>query len=199
MKRVAPFLGFLTIAQWLGAPANANSPNTLSGCAAIDDPSRRLGCYDHLAGRAPATGAAPAASPSSTFGLPAAHPAPTPTAPPAPPSPQSFGLPAAHPAPASVAPAAPPAPPAPQTFGLYAAEHPLAPADPTLTAKVIGFGSSSNGYSTVSLEGGQVWALLDQADPVLAQGQTVTIRRAALGSFLMTTPSKRSHRVRRLR
>jgi hypothetical protein len=182
MKRIAPFLGFLTIAQWLGAPADASPPNTLSGCAAIDDPSQRLGCYDHLAGRASLPPVTPAAVPSA----PAATAAPSST----------FGLPAARPAPAPVA---PPAPPSPQTFGLYAAEHPLAPADPTLTAKVVGFGSSSNGYSTVSLEGGQVWELLDQADPVLTQGQTVTIRRGSLGSFLMTTPAKRSHRVRRVR
>jgi hypothetical protein len=181
MKRVAPFLEILIVAQWLGAPANATPPNTLSSCAAIDDPSQRLGCYDHLAGRA-----APPPSATAPPSAPVQATAPSST----------FGLSAARPAPASVA---PPSPPNPQTFGLYAAEHPQAPADSTLTATVVGLGSSSNGYSTVSLEGGQVWELLDQADPVLTQGQSVTIRRASLGSFLMTTPSKRSHRVRRLR
>jgi hypothetical protein len=175
VRCVAPILGLLISAQALGQAANANSPNTLSGCAAIDDPGERLGCYDHLSGRAspPPSVPAAAATPTNNFGLPAARPAPAPTAPPAPPSPQSFGL--------------------------YAAEHPLPPADPTLSAKVVGFGASSSGHPTVSLEGGQLWELLDEADPLLAQGQTVIIRRGSLHSFLMTTPAKRSHRVRRLR
>jgi hypothetical protein len=51
---------------------------------------------------------------------------------------------------------------------------------------------------TVSLEGGAVWELADP-DPLLTVGETVTITRAALGSYLMHTASKRSHRVRRLR
>jgi hypothetical protein len=33
---------------------------------------------------------------------------------------------------------------------------------------------------------------------LLAAGDTVTITRAALGSYLLRTPSKRIHRVRRL-
>jgi hypothetical protein len=51
---------------------------------------------------------------------------------------------------------------------------------------------------TVTLEGGQLWEL-DDADPLLAVGETVSISRAALGSFLMETSTKRTHRVRRLR
>ncbi len=51
---------------------------------------------------------------------------------------------------------------------------------------------------TVALEGGALWEL-DQDDPLLAAGNTVTLTRAALGSYLMRTPTGRSHRVRRLR
>ena len=51
---------------------------------------------------------------------------------------------------------------------------------------------------TVALEGGAVWELDDGADPLLAAGDRVTIHRAALGSFLMETPAKRTHRVHRL-
>lgn len=180
MRRVAPIVGLLISAHSLGQAANTNSPNTLLGCAAIDDPGQRLGCYDHLAGRAsgPSSASEATVKPSNNFGLPAARPAPALIAPPTP--------------------TAPPAP-SPQSFGLYAAEHPLPPADPTLSAKVVGFGASGSGHPTVSLEGGQLWELLDEADPLLTQGQTVTIIRGSLGSFLMTTPAKRSHRVRRLR
>lgn len=108
-------------------------------------------------------------------------------------------------APAAVAPPPPatatatPAVPAKESFGLYAAEHPAAP-PPTasLAAIVAGLGVSATGYPTVTLEGGQVWEL-DGADPLLASGDSVTIKRAAFGSFLMTTAKGRTHRVHRLR
>jgi hypothetical protein len=51
---------------------------------------------------------------------------------------------------------------------------------------------------TVTLDGGALWELVDDSDPLLAVGDTVTIKRAALGSYLMSTPTKRTHRVRRL-
>jgi hypothetical protein len=62
---------------------------------------------------------------------------------------------------------------------------------------VIALGKDAGGHMTVSLEGGALWAL-DEADPLLAVGDTVTITRAALGSFFLKTASKRTHRVRRL-
>ena len=58
--------------------------------------------------------------------------------------------------------------------------------------------TSASGRMTVSLEGGAVWEL-DDADPLLAVGETVTITRAAFGSYIMHTPRHRTHRVRRLR
>jgi hypothetical protein len=86
-----------------------------------------------------------------------------------------------------------------ESFGLYGAEHPTAPTPAALlTAKVVGLGVGGNGRPTVSLDGGQLWEL-DSADPLLANGDSVTIARAALGSFLMTTPHGRTHRVHRLR
>jgi hypothetical protein len=86
-----------------------------------------------------------------------------------------------------------------ESFGLYAAEHPAAPpAAASLAARIVAFGRSANGRPTVALEGGQLWEL-DGPDPLLAIGEPVTIRRAALGSFMMVTATKRTHRVRRLR
>jgi hypothetical protein len=49
----------------------------------------------------------------------------------------------------------------------------------------------------VLLDGDALWEL-DEADPLLAVGDVVTITRAALGSYLMQTPTRRLHRVRRL-
>jgi len=101
-------------------------------------------------------------------------------------------------APAAVlAPAASAAPPL-QSFGLYAAEHPVPATGTSLSAKVLALGASANGHLTVALEGGQLWEL-DGPDALLAGGDAVTITRAALGAFLMTTPQGRTHRVRRLR
>jgi hypothetical protein len=79
-------------------------------------------------------------------------------------------------------------------------EHPAAPKSPveTITAKILSVSYDTYGRETVALEGGPQW-LLDGSDPLLAGGDAVTIKRAALGSFVMTTPSGRTHRVKRLR
>ena len=50
----------------------------------------------------------------------------------------------------------------------------------------------------VRLDDSQSWEFLADADPLLAVGNKVTIRRALLGSFVMTTPSGRENRVKRL-
>ena len=96
--------------------------------------------------------------------------------------------------------AAPVSAAAPQgSFGLYAAEHPkAAPAPATLTPRVERLGVSANGRPTVELTGGQLWELED-SDPLLVTGDSVTISRATFGSFLMRTRKGRTHRVHRLR
>jgi hypothetical protein len=104
---------------------------------------------------------------------------------------------------APVATATPVSPPSPvavpkESFGLHAAEHPAAPkTDPSHTAKVVAVGTTTSGRPTVTLEGGEVWEL-DAADPLLAQGNSVTITRGTFHSFVMTTPTGRTHRVQRL-
>jgi hypothetical protein len=136
--------------------------SVLKQCAEINEPAKRLACYDQVAERPPAAGAA---------------------------------LPKNSPVAKDSAAAAPPK----ESFGLYTAEHPAAPAvEALITAKVISIGISSSGRSTVALEGNQVWEL-DSADPVLANGDAVTIKRGTLGSFILTTPAGRLHRVHRVR
>jgi len=85
-----------------------------------------------------------------------------------------------------------------QSFGLYAAEHPAPATGSLLSAKVLEVRPSVNGHATVVLEGGQMWEL-EEPDALLASGDAITIRRAALGSFLMNTAQGRTHRVHRLR
>jgi hypothetical protein len=48
-------------------------------------------------------------------------------------------------------------------------------------------------------DNGQTWEYEEDGDYLLAIGDSVTIRRASLGSFLLVTPSKLVHRVRRIR
>jgi hypothetical protein len=150
--------------------ASAPAPaSPLKACASICDPDERLVCYDRLAAQEP-----PAQAPSAA-GAPGAS---------------------GHTR-AEAVPAAPRASPK-ESFGLYAVEHPAPPPPPkSITARIIGIGTSPDGRSTVELEGGQQW-LLDELDPLLGNVDSVTIERAAFGSFLLTTSKGRTHRVHRL-
>lgn len=191
----------LALAQQPAAPASASD---LHSCAAIAPQAERLACYDRLAGRGPAqvtappsggseaSAEAPASSETHTSaGAPTpARARPSSTAPSTAPAPASAGL----------AVTAPPAEGSKEAFGLYALEHPVAhkSATDSIIAKVVELTYDTSGRETVSLEGGPSWQL-DGSDALLASGDSVTIKRAMLGSYILTTPSGRTHRVRRLR
>jgi hypothetical protein len=49
----------------------------------------------------------------------------------------------------------------------------------------------------VRLDNGQAWSL-NESGVTLKQGDAVTIRHAAMGSFLLVAPDRRSYRARRL-
>jgi len=102
--------------------------------------------------------------------------------------------------PATPVAAAPGVPAVPkESFGLYSAEHPAAPPRAAaVSAKITSIQTGSSGRPIVTLEGDQVWELAD-SDPLLKSGDSVTIDRGVLGSFIMTTPAGRTHRLHRLR
>jgi hypothetical protein len=198
---------------WLAAAAGADPPaggqQTLQSCAAISAPSERLVCYDALAQRPAAGAAAAAAGPAaSTAAVPGSPTPPVAVAPARPsaiaPGSQEVVAPAAAAPVAGASPSGAEGTSAPgltpsQAFGLYNAEHiSITSKIQSITARVVGMHTGARGYPVVDLDGGQSWALAD-ADPLLAVGDTVTIRRAAFDSFLLTTPTKRTHRVQRLR
>ena len=168
-------LGFGTLALVRAQAAPPSIPmSVLKQCAEINEPAKRLACYDQVAERKPAVGAVLQKNSQATKDSPAA------------------------PAPTAAAASAATTPPK-ESFGLYTAEHPAAPkVEALITGKVISIGISSSGRSTVTLEGDQVWEL-DSADPVLKNGDAVTVKRGTLGSFILTTPAGRLHRAHRVR
>lgn len=181
--RGAPWLtlaALVAASAWAQTPAEEDFRSALRACAALEAATERLACYDRVSGRT---------APDSGHG--AAAVAPPPRTSPAP------GATAATVAP-SPAPKPAPAPAPTAAFGLYGAEHPAPPpAAGSLTGRVQALGRSGRGRSTVTLDDGGVWEL-DGTDPLLAVGDVVIIRRAALNSFLLETPSKRQHRALRL-
>jgi hypothetical protein len=150
--------------------------NALAPCIGISSSADRLACYDKLAGRVSAPKAAPvAAAPAPAAPAPAASVAAAP-APAAAPTAEDFGL----------------------SMVQKAASSSSPPEIKSITAKVAGFGHSPNRRTQVTLDNGQVWEYQDDPDSLLSVGDSVTIKRATLGSFILLTPTKLSHRVRRI-
>src|SRR2546423_6891408 len=84
-----------------------------------------------------------------------------------------------------------------QSFGLSPLQLPAAPEGPKLIkALATRVTVDRAGNVLVSLANGQSWTFNDQ-DALLRPGDSVTIRRAALGSFLLTA-GRRSYRARRV-
>jgi hypothetical protein len=167
--------------------AAAPSEDEMARCAAITAPDARLACYDAL-GRRPATKSPlPAAAPPA---VPA--PAPTVTAAPIP----ATAAPAV--AAATAAPSMVSNPADPKNFGLTAAQQHTADVGPkSIAAHISTVSSNQIGQTLVVLDSGQTWTVMDN-DGRLSEGDAVTIKRAALGSFLMRAPSNHTYRVRRL-
>jgi hypothetical protein len=150
-------------------------------CIGISSSADRLACYDRLAGRV----SAPKAAPVTAAPAPAATVA---TPPPA-------AAVAATPAPAAA--------PTAEDFGLSQVQKAAGSSSPpeikSVSAKVARFGRSPNGRTQVTLDNGQVWEYQDDPDSLLSIGDSVTIKHAALGSFMLLTPTKLSHRVSRVK
>ena len=85
-----------------------------------------------------------------------------------------------------------------EDFGLPAASRVAEQAVETLQAKVAGIGRSAAARPTVVLDNGQVWEV-DASESPVELGQTVSIKRGAMSSYLLTTPRKRSYHARRIR
>jgi hypothetical protein len=73
------------------------------------------------------------------------------------------------------------------------------PAIDRLTATISALSHRAQGELVMTLSNGQVWAQKQASSFEVKVGDAVTIKSAALGSFLMSTASGRSTRVTRLR
>ncbi len=201
----------LLAALWgrsMASPAAESLGAEMGRCAAITSPEARLSCYDKLAlglANAAPTRAAPAPAPAPA---PAAAPALSAAAPPreAPPVTAPGAL-SAAPGASAVAPSREPAPAAApdsaaaaQNFGLSSAQAHVAPQGPqSIEAHVAQVGVDRGLRSYVVLDNGQTWLSTD-GGMELNSGEQVTIKHAALGSFmLISTASKHSYHVRRIR
>ncbi|MEO7208226.1 MAG: hypothetical protein ABI356_01405 [Steroidobacteraceae bacterium] len=170
------------------AAAAAPSNEDMARCAVIPTPDSRLACYDALVHR-PADKLSAAAK-----GIPPPAPAPVRATVPA-----SAPVAAAPTAPAAQAPvsAAAMAAADPKNFGLTPAQQHLSGVAPNSIAAHISVVSSDQvGHTLVVLDSGETWTVMDN-DGRLNSGDAVTIKKAALGSFLLLTSSNHSYWVRR--
>jgi hypothetical protein len=68
-----------------------------------------------------------------------------------------------------------------------------------ITAQVASMQTLARGERVITLDNGQVWQTVDTNELLLKAGDSVTISRAALGTFRLATSSHRTARVKRLR
>jgi hypothetical protein len=181
------------------SPAWAASGSDGASCVAVNDDAARLACYDRAFGRKAAVGSAAA----TATGAAATGTAATGVAAAAPRSPTVASPTAAR---ATPAPAAPKDPVA--DFGLTeaakqakdpvkAAEAAAAPT--SVTGKVISVRFRKFGEFVVTLDNGQVWEQIEpMASAVVRVGDTVTVRKAVLGSYTLVTVARVATKVRRV-
>lgn len=185
MKKARRLYGRILIAAAVVAAPLAHAQGSLEDCAQIGDDSERLACYDELAGRVmPGTG-----SSSSLVSGPASADAAGRTT--------AAGTTAAGTT-AAVAASNPEA-----DFGL--SDKAIKQRDPgkwveSVTGKVINVALAASDRYVITLDNGQVWMQSEtNTRQILSPGDTVTIKRAALGSYKLSGPRSVYWRVRRLR
>lgn len=89
---------------------------------------------------------------------------------------------------------------APQAAAVAAEEESASSEISSITARVTELGADREGRKVVTLDNGQTWRELSKSSFVsLNVGDEVTINRAALGSFRMSTSGGRPLRVRRIK
>ena len=167
---------FISLGSMVPGLATAAAQSKGAECAAIDDPSARLACFDAAFPRASRTSPPrPAVAPAAPAAAAAAVAADEPIS-----EARKFGL---------------------SVKQRKAIEPKPAQAElATTTAAVKTVRRLPPGYLLIGLDNDQVWQQTEIDSHIWLQvGDQVTIRRAALGSYLLDTPGHYSTRVRRIR
>jgi hypothetical protein len=173
------------------AATPAADPGALSHCAAIVAADERLACYDSLARPKPSAAATANSTPASAKASP--HVATAPGTKPA--AAAATAAPVAA-APAAAATTAGPATDPAKSFGLTKHPAPTEEGPDHIRAQVTRVDPGRFGDVRVSLDNGQAWTFTGP-DALIRVGDAVTIRRGALGSFLLTTPAHRTYKAQR--
>jgi hypothetical protein len=185
-----PLYVALTLGHLTGAVCLAQVPGDLLRCTQLADDKNRLECYDEQMTRAghpvAATSAKRSASvkaspPSETHGTsPAGTSSPKPAASSSA-APDDFGL-------------------APEVMRKKReAESPGAAEPAESTGRVKSVSTRPHGEYRIEMDNGQVWVeTLRTGGQPPAVGETVTIRRGALGSFYLTRTAGTALRVKRI-
>ena len=66
-----------------------------------------------------------------------------------------------------------------------------------MNARIEAINSGPNGRTFIVLDSGQTWTI-EENDGWLSKGDAVTIKRAAMGAFKLTTPANHTYYVRRV-
>jgi len=176
------------------------SADALAACTALKDEKARLQCYDEQMARVKEGDAQPnAAAPASSATPPVEPEAPTAT---------QTSAPEASPAAPAAAAKTPAAQPSDE-FGFdpktirrkRAAENPDGQAEPTeLVARVKSVSKRAYGEYRIELDNGQVWVeTLRTGGLAPKEGEEVTIKRGALGSYYLTPQTGLALRVKRIK
>jgi hypothetical protein len=174
--------------------APAVDAGAFAHCAAISGADERLACYDSLARARPSPPAAAATAPAPAKATPQSPPATHSAAATAAPAVAAAGTAATGAAAAGAAAAT--AEPATKSFGLT--QH-VAPADQgpdRIQAQATRVDIDRLGTVRLSLDNGQVWTF-NAPEALIRVGDRITIKRGALGSFLLTTPEHHTYKAQR--
>lgn len=178
MTRTVPVRPFVLLGLAL-AVAPAFAAEVTHRCASVAADAARLQCYDAAFGKPAGAAASSAADGRTAASAPAAAVVPAATD-------------------ASVK--------AREEFGLSESEKRTRRQEPedqtaSITGQVAQLGRRPTGELVVSLADGQVWAQIESDDSRsrVKVGDTITIRKASLGSYLLVGPDRIAMRVRRVK
>ncbi len=186
---LAPLAFAMLVPPGAAAAATPIDAGALAHCAAMTAADERLACYDSLAhpktsptaaGTAPPGGVKPSSQgPTAAPGTKTSAPAAA----------------AVAAAPAGAAASGGTADPA-KSFGLTKHPVPTDEGPDRIQAQARRVDTDHLGNVRVALDNGQVWTF-NSPDALIRIGEPVTIKRGALGSYLLTTANHRTYKAQR--